>query len=82
MPGFAVSALVLVLVAAVVGGSLLIGAPVLAVPLVFLILVIWGGARVAAHRGRPEYRADEGGIEFTERDRQTLTPAPGDGARR
>jgi hypothetical protein len=81
MPGFAISALVLVLLAAVVGGSLLVGAPVLAVPLVFLILVLWGGARVAAHRSRPGHRADEG-IEFTERDRQTLTPAPGDGTQR
>ena len=77
MPGFAAGVLVLVLIAAVIGGSLVIGAPVFAIPLVFLILVIWGGARVAAHRGRPgigeeDVRAER--IEFDDRDRETLTP--------
>lgn len=71
MPGIAVSLLVLVLVAAVVGGSIAIGAPLLAIPLVFAILVVWGGARLAARRGSE----DSDGIEFTERDRRTLTPS-------
>jgi hypothetical protein len=78
MPGFAAAVLVLVLVAAVIGGSLTIGAPVLAIPIVFLILVLWGGARLATRRGTPgigtEEPRGEGGIEFTERDRRTLTP--------
>ena len=77
MPGFATGVLVLVLIAAVIGGSLVIGAPVFAIPIVFLILVIWAGARLAAHRDRPgigdeDIRDEE--IEFDERDRRTLTP--------
>ena len=77
MPGFATGVLVLVLIAAVIGGSLVIGAPVFAIPIVFLILVIWAGARLAAHRDRPgigdeDVRDEE--IEFDERDRRTLTP--------
>ena len=77
MPGFATGVLVLVLIAAVIGGSLVIGAPVFAIPIVFLILVIWAGARLAAHRERPgigdeDVRDEE--IEFDERDRRTLTP--------
>ena len=78
MPGFAVAALVLVLIAAVIGGSLVIGAPVFAIPIVFLILVVWGGARLATRRGSPgigEEDARDEGIEFDERDRQTLTPS-------
>jgi hypothetical protein len=77
MPGFAAGVLVLVLIAAVVGGSLVVGAPVFAVPIVFLILVVWAGARMATRRGRlgigeEDVRGDR--IEFDERDRQTLTP--------
>jgi uncharacterized membrane protein len=69
MPGIAVGLLVLALVAAVVGGSVAIGAPLLAIPLVFAILVVWGGARLASRR------ASDGtdGIDLTERDRRTLT---------
>ena len=78
MPGFAVAILVLVLIAAVLGGSLVIGAPVFAIPIVFAILVVWGGARLASRRGSPgigdEDVRDED-IEFDERDRQTLTPS-------
>ena len=78
MPGFAISALVLVLIAAVIGGSLVIGAPVFAIPIVFLILVIWGGARLATRRespgiGEEDVRGEQ--IEFDERDRRTLTPS-------
>jgi uncharacterized membrane protein len=77
MPGFAVMVLVLTLIAAVIGGSLVLGAPVFAIPIVFAILVVWGGARVATHRGRPGIgEEDVSGeeIEFDERDRRTLTP--------
>jgi hypothetical protein len=69
--------LVIVLIAAVVGGSLAIGAPVFAIPIVFLILVVWGGARMATRRQSPgigEEDARDEKIEFTDRDRQTLTP--------
>jgi hypothetical protein len=78
MPGFAVGALVVTLIAAVIGGSIVIGAPVFAIPIVFAILVVWGGARMASHRGRPGIGEDDmsgEGIEFDERDRQTLTPS-------
>jgi hypothetical protein len=81
MPGFAITALVLLVVAAVIGTSLTIGAPWLAVPLVVLILVVWGGARVASAReGRRQTPGigdeDVTGerIEFTAEDRRTLTP--------
>ena len=78
MPGVAVTVLVVVLIAAVIGGSLVIGAPVFAIPIVFLILVLWGGARLAARKEHPgigdEDVRDEN-IEFDERDRQTLTPS-------
>jgi hypothetical protein len=78
MPGFAVGVLVVTLIAAVIAGSIAIGAPVFAVPVVFAILVVWGGARMASHRGRPGIgEEDVSGerIEFDERDRQTLTPS-------
>lgn len=76
MPGIAITMLMVVLIAAVIGGSLVIGAPVFAIPIVFLILVVWGGARMATRRDRPgigEEDARDEDIEFTERDRQTLT---------
>jgi uncharacterized membrane protein AbrB (regulator of aidB expression) len=50
MPGYAVSLLVVAIVAAVIATCVAIDAPWLAVPLVFLILVVWGGARVASAR--------------------------------
>lgn len=78
----------LILIGAVVGGSLTLGAPLLAIPIVFLILVVWGGGRMATRRGSPgigeELSADDERIEFTDRDRLTLTPSeatpPGRGA--
>jgi hypothetical protein len=76
MPGIAITMLVVVLVAAVIGGSLVIGAPVFAIPIVFLILVVWGGARMASRRHRPGIGEDDvrgEDIEFTERDHRTLT---------
>jgi hypothetical protein len=78
MPGFAVAVLMLVLIAAVIGGSLVIGAPVFAIPVVFAILVVWGGARMATRNerlgiGDEDVRGD--GIEFDDRDRRTLTPS-------
>jgi uncharacterized membrane protein len=78
MPGFAIAALILVLIAAVIGGSLVIGAPVFAIPIVFVILVVWGGARLAVRKespgaGEEDVLGEE--IEFDERDRRTLTPS-------
>ena len=65
----------LVLVAAIVGTMLTIGAPYLALPIVFLALVVWGGARVGTARGqRRALGEDEDPIEFTAEDRRTLTP--------
>lgn len=78
MPGFAVAVLVLTLIAAVIGGSLTLGAPVFAVPIVFAILVVWGGARLATRRGHPGIGEEDvrgQRVEFDERDRQTLTPS-------
>ena len=76
MSGFAGTILALILIGAVVGTGLAIGAPILAIPIAAAILAIWGGARVAARRGRggigEEIPRDEE-IEFDERDRQTLT---------
>jgi hypothetical protein len=76
MPGIAITILVVVLIAAVIGGSLTIGAPVFAIPIVFVILVVWGGARMATHRGRPGIGDEDVSgedIDFTERDHRTLT---------
>jgi hypothetical protein len=45
---------------------------------VFVILVVWGGARVATRRGSAGIGTEEPDgekIEFTERDRRTLTPS-------
>ena len=50
MPGIAIAVLMLVVVAAVIGVCLTIGAPWLAIPIVFLILVVWSGARLASAR--------------------------------
>ena len=77
MPGLTAAVLLLVLVAAVVGGALAVGAPVFAIPIVFVILVLWGGARLATRRERPgigeeDVRGER--VEFDERDRRTLTP--------
>lgn len=52
MSGAATNLLSLVLVALVIGGAIAIDAPLLAVPLVFLIVAVWGGQRVATARGR------------------------------
>jgi hypothetical protein len=41
-----------VLLAAVVAASVAVDAPLLAFPLIFLILVVWGGQRVASARDR------------------------------
>jgi hypothetical protein len=40
------------LLALVVLGALALDAPLVAVPLVFMILVVWGGERVASARDR------------------------------
>jgi hypothetical protein len=77
MPGPAATVLVLVLIGAVVGGSLALGAPLLAIPIVFLILVVWGGGRLATRRSAHGIGEDDVSgerIEFTDRDRLTLTP--------
>jgi hypothetical protein len=80
MPGIALAILVFVIVAAIIGTSLTIGAPWLAVPLVFLVLVVWAGIRVASARhargpGIGDEDVSDEDIEFTDEDRRTLTPA-------
>lgn len=75
MPGPAIAMLVLVLIAVLVGTVLLVGAPYLALPIAFLALVLWGGARVGTARGRRlTLDEDDCRLEFTEEDRRTLTP--------
>jgi hypothetical protein len=77
VPAFTAAALLILLIAAVVGASLVVGAPVLAIPIVFAILVLWGGARVAVRREHPGIGEEDvrgEGVEFDERDRRTLTP--------
>jgi hypothetical protein len=75
MPGPAIVVLPLLLVAALVATTLVIGAPYLALPVAFLALVLWAGARVGTARGRRLTLDDEGEIEFTKEDRRTLTPS-------
>ena len=77
--GLAGAILALILMGAVVGGSLAIGAPILAIPIAAAILVVWGGARLATKRERigiGEVDVRDAVIEFDERDRQTLTASP------
>jgi len=76
MSGPTIVILMLLLIAAIVGTTLVVGAPFLALPIVFLALVIWGGARVGSARGRRiALGEEEDRFEFTEEDRRTLTPA-------
>jgi hypothetical protein len=68
----------LILVALAIGGTVAMGAPVFAIPIVFTILVIWGGARLAGHReragiGEEDVRGDA--VDFDDRDRRTLAPS-------
>lgn len=42
----------LILVVAIIGAAVLVDAPWAAVPIVFLILFVWGGGRMATVRGR------------------------------
>jgi hypothetical protein len=46
------SAIAILLLALVFGAAIAVGEPLLAAPLAFVILVIWGGERVATARGR------------------------------
>jgi len=76
--GIAGTILALVLIGAVVGAGLAIGAPILAIPIALAILVLWGGARLATKRDRAGIGDEDvrgEGIEFDARDRQTLTPS-------
>jgi hypothetical protein len=67
--------LVLVLVGALVGASLVIGAPILAIPIVLLALGAWAGAAfVRRASGRGPAPGEKPEVEFTDRDRETLTP--------
>lgn len=76
MPAPAIVILMLLMIAAIVAFTLVIGVPYLSLPIVFLALVIWGGARVGTARGRRLALGEEDDeIEFTEEDRRTLTPA-------
>ena len=52
VPSAAIALLVLLLVVLVIAASVAIHAPLMALPLVFLILFLWGGQRVASARGR------------------------------
>ena len=75
MSGIAVAILMLVVVAAAVGTTLTIGAPWVALPILFVVLVVWAGGRVATKRGRrAALGEDDEPIEFTAEDRRTLTP--------
>jgi len=78
MSGVAVAILMLILMGAIVGASLTIGAPYLAIPLVLVVLFVWGGVRVATARegrsGIGEEDVSDEDVEFTDEDRRTLTP--------
>ena len=52
MRGLAGSMLAVLLIAVAIGMALTIHAPVLAVPAVLMIFVVWAGARLASARGR------------------------------
>jgi len=71
----AVPILITLLVAAVVGAASVFGTPILALPVLALIGVIWGmtsaGRRVLSRPPR-----ELGAVQFTSEDRETLLPAP------
>ncbi|MEA2474001.1 MAG: hypothetical protein QOE06_1916 [Thermoleophilaceae bacterium] len=52
MPSSVITPLMMLLLALVVAGAVALDEPVIALPLVFMILVVWGGERVASARGR------------------------------
>ena len=76
MPGFALVVLALLVLGAAVGVATVIGSPFLALPIVAVALAAWAGVEVVRRgRGRKPLSGEpEGPIEFTERDRETLTP--------
>ena len=73
---------------ALVGAAFVAGTPILAVPIVFVVLAGWGAARLLlrardpreARRASAEPSAHE--VEFTDRDRETLEPSPDQRQRR
>ena len=79
-----VAALVLALgLAVLIGFGVVVGAPILAVPIVALVLATLGAAAVVRRARRPEDHARRAGlapgaddVQFTERDRETLAPTP------
>jgi uncharacterized membrane protein len=69
--------LLLVLVGLAVGAAFAFGTPILAIPLVFVVLAGWAGvAFVRRARGRGPVPESEQEIEFDEEDRRTLAPEP------
>ena len=63
------------LIAAIVATTLVVGAPYLALPIVFLALVVWAGARVGTARGRRlALDDDDDRMWVTDEDRRTLAP--------
>lgn len=76
MPGLAATILALVVVGAAVGIATVAGGALWALPIVFIVAVIWVAALTVrrGRQGRPLRGEPEGPIEFTERDRETLTP--------
>ena len=77
----ALAVLLLLLAAALIGGATVIGSPVFGVLIALFALAGWGAVVVLRRTaGRDPLAADEeaGEIEFTERDRKTLLPTPGE----
>jgi hypothetical protein len=71
----AAAILVTLVVAAVVGAASVFGTPILALPVLAVIGVVWGttsaGRRLLGRAPR-----ERGRVEFTAEDRETLLPAP------
>jgi hypothetical protein len=73
--GLAIGILVLALVALVIGGSIVIGAPVFAIPVLVVIGIGWTAYEVGRRAKRRDADGDEP-VRFTEEDRKTLEPTP------
>ena len=70
--------LALVVGAALAGSATVLAGPWLAVPIVLIVLACWGAVTVVRRASQPHPPVEaelEGGIEFTDRDRETLLPS-------
>jgi hypothetical protein len=72
----ALTVLLFVIAAALVGGAFVAGTPVFGVVIALFVLAAWGAVAVLRRTTGRAPLDDDDEIEFTERDRETLLPTP------